>query len=543
MASFRVIWDKLRGLVARERGDRGFDDELEYHLSLLADRFMRQGMTAEDAGAAAKRQFGNSLRVKEDRGEIRTFASIETVWQDLRFGARALRRSPGFAVAAIATLALGLGVNAAIFSVVKTVLLDRMPYSEPDRLVMISEDASNACENSELDYTTACAWKSRARSFDGISAYGHINTILLNGDKGEMVVGLAVTHDFFDTLGVKMQLGRTFNAGDDRPGPRRAVILTNGLWSRRFGSDPQVIGEVLRSEEGPLTVIGVLPPGFEPLIKGTTELDPEMYLPLNYDNAAKCQTCQPTRVVGRMKHGIKAEQARMELDGILRDLTRAYPEAHRPHAHAGLIPVRVRVFGRFGTALWVVTGAAAFVLLIACANLANLLLVKATARARETALRAALGASRQRLVRQFLTESLLLACAGGAAGLLLALAGTRALASFAPPQIPRAQHAHLDSAGLLFGFALTVATGILFGMVPALRASRSQLSQAGRGAGGTSRGRMRNTLVIAELALAFVLASGAGLMVKTFLHLMRVDPGYEASHVLTLTTALWGERY
>src|SRR4051794_5724523 len=268
MQFFRIIWARLRSLIAPPDGD--FDDELDLHISLLTERAVAQGVPAKDAHLAAQRQFGSTARLKEDRREAQTFRIIETVWQDLRFGVRSLRRNPGFAIAAIGTLALGLGVNAAIFGAVKAVLLKPMPYSDPDRLVMVSEDVSNAWENSEVDYTTAAAWRRRSGSFEGLSAYRHLNTIFLDNEKGEMAVGLAVTHDFFTTLGVRMQLGRNFVPGEDRPGQRRAVILTDGIWARRFNADPGIVGRILHAQAGPLTVVGVLPRDFEPLIKGTT---------------------------------------------------------------------------------------------------------------------------------------------------------------------------------------------------------------------------------------------------------------------------------
>ncbi|MFN7993299.1 MAG: ABC transporter permease [Bryobacteraceae bacterium] len=538
--SLRVVWAKLRGIMTAARVDRDLDEEIELHLTIIKDRFIAQGMAPETAETEARRQFGNRLQLIEDRAEQRTVMRIETAWQDIRFSFRVLGRNPAFAAAAIATVALGLGINTAIFSIVKTVLLSPLPYREPDRLVMISEDASNAWENSEVDFTTAETWKSRASLFQDISAYRHINTVVPDGAEAEMIVGLAVTQDFFDTLGVRMQLGRNFVAAEDTPGPRRTVILTHRLWERRFATDPNVIGRTLRSEDGPLTVVGVLPRSFEALIKGTTEIEPEMYLSLNDDRAAACLTCQAVRVVGRLKPGVPHAQAQAQLNGILDDLTRPHPEAHRTGSRAGLIPVRARVFGRFETALWVVTAAALFVLLIACANVANLLLARGTARRGEIALRAALGASRLRLARQFITEALLLTGIGGVLSVALAFAGTRALVYVAPPQIPRLHQATLDSGCLLFGLTLTIAAGVLIGVWTAWRSSNVEMRGAGR---STTRGRSRDVLVVAELAMAFVLTLCAGLMLRTAFNLFQVDPGFDPSHVLTLTTTLWGPHY
>jgi putative ABC transport system permease protein len=464
----------------------------------------------------------------------------------LAFSLRTLRKNLGFSVVAVITLALGVGANTAIFSVVKAVLLNPLPYGEPGRLVGIAESDPDTPRPITVDFTTTHDWRERSRSFESLSLYRDTAGAIVENGEPELLTGMRVNYDFFDTLGVKVALGRGFLPEEDRSDRRYEVILSHEVWARRFGADPHILGRVLRLSESSFTVVGVLPAGFRPLFAGET---PGIYTPLGYDlsQPSACRGCQHLRLIGRLKAGVTVGAARAELVKVMSGIVREHPKDYDRNASVRVTPLRDQIVGRVSTTLWVLLGAVGFVLLIACANVASLLLARATGRAKEMALRSALGAGRSRLVRQLMAESFLLALAGGIAGVLLAVAGTRALATLGPKEIPRVSEIRMDLPVLLFGLASGLATGLLFGVAPALRASRVDLNDAlkdlGKATGGRSRHGFRNILVTAELALAFVLVVGAGLMAKSFVRLMNVDPGYDAHHVLTASTYVYGARY
>jgi putative ABC transport system permease protein len=468
---------------------------------------------------------------------------------DILFAARMLRRNLGFAALAVTTLALGVGANTAIFSVVKAVLLNPLPYAAPDRLVAVAESSPDSIRPVTVDYTTTYDWRTRSRSFESMSLFRMASGALVEHGEPELIMGMRVGYDFFDTLGVKVAMGREFQPEEDRPESRYEVILSHGLWLRAFGGDPATVGRVIHLSESPFTVVGILPAGFEPLgITGVIR-SPEMYMPLGYDlkQSFACRGCQHLHLVARMKSAVRTAEAQAELNTIMRALVHEHPDSYHPNASVVVIPLDQSIVGSVRKPLWVLLGAVGFVLLIACVNVANLLLVRASGRAKEIALRAALGAGRARLIRQLLTESLLLALSGGVGGVLLAMWGTSAFASLGPQEIPRVNQIHVDAGVLLFGLATSLATGILFGLAPALRASRIDLNDAlkdtGKSTGGQSRNSLRNLLVTAEFALAFVLVVGAGLLGKSFLRLMSVNPGFDPRNVLTLNTFVYGARY
>jgi predicted permease len=468
---------------------------------------------------------------------------------DIVYAARMLRKTLGFTFVAVITLALGVGANTAIFSVVKAVLLNQLPYRDPNRLVTIATPTRGEV-GTTVDFTTTSDLRTRSRSFESMSLYRIGAGAIVERGEPELLQGMRVSYDYFDTLGIKIQLGRTFQAEEDRPDRRFELIISHGLWMRRFGGDPKILGRVIRLTESPFTVVGVLPPTFQqPLLILNNGPQPEIFMPLGYavGGPSACRGCQHLQLIARLKPGVSPTHAGAELNGIMRDLVREHPGDYGHDIEARVSPLRDRIVGKVSTALWVLLGAVAFVLLIACANVANLLLARATGRAKEIALRAALGAERRRLIRQLLTESLLLALLGGALGVLLASWGTSALASLGPNEIPRVHQIKIDAVVMLFALCATVLTGVLFGLVPALRASRTDLNDAlkdlGKSTDTRSRHGLRNVLVTAELALAFVLVVGAGLLAKSFLHLMNVNAGFDPHNVLTMNTYVYGERY
>jgi len=463
---------------------------------------------------------------------------------DLVYAARGLRKNPGFTLVAVVTLALGVGANTAIFSVVKAVLLNPIPYRDPGRLVAIAEASRDTPLPVTVDFTTTHDLRERSRLFESMSLYHATSSALVEHGDPEVLNGMRVNFDFFDTLGVKLQIGRTFLPSEDRSDRRFEAILTHGLWVRRFGADPNILGRVVHLNESSFTVVGVLPGDFPKLLG---DADPQIFMPLGYDLGDRdaCRGCQHLRLIARMKPGVSAAQAGAELNTFIAQIMREHPNDYAPGTSVRVTPLGEYLFGRIRTALWVLLAAVGLVLLIACVNVANLLLARASGRAKEIALRAALGAGRARLIRQMLTESLLLAMAGGATGMFLGHAAAKAFTHFAPAEIPRASEIRVDLTVLLASFAASVATGILFGLAPALRASRVDLNDAlkSKSTEGRSGVGLRGVLAAAELALAFVLVVGAGLVAKSFVRLTNVNPGYDPHSVLTLGAYVYGSRY
>jgi putative ABC transport system permease protein len=433
--------------------------------------------------------------------------------------------------------------------VVKAVLLDPLPYPDPDRLVKIAESDPDTPRPTTVDFTTTFDLRTRSRSFQTMSLYRDAAGAIVDRGEPELVQGMRVNADYFDTLGVTLALGRTFLAEEDRRDRRFAVILTHGLWKRRFGGDPQILGRVVRLNEASFTVVGVLPASFRPLARSEGSILPEMYMPLGYDlkDSSACRSCQHLQLIARLKPGVSLEQAKTELNALMREIVREHPGNYNRDAAITVTPLREFLVGRVSTAVLVLLGAVGFVLLIACANVANLVLARAPAREQEMAVRTALGAGRGRLVRQLLTESALLALCGGLAGVLLAWWGTDLISELGPSELPRVSAIEIDAGVLMFALAVSLVTALLVGVMPALRGSRVDLNQAlrasGRSTESASRQFMRKVLVTGELALAFVLVVGAGLLGRSFLRLTSVDPGYNPHKVLTLGVYVYGSRY
>ena len=449
----------------------------------------------------------------------------------------------------ILTLALGIGANTAIFSVVKAVLLNQLPYRDPQRLVKVAEADPDTPLPETIDFTTAHDLRERSKSFANISLFRDGDAAIVAQGQPELLEGLRVSFDYFDTLGVGMQLGRTFLAEEDHPETLYEAILTHGLWLRRFGEDPSIIGQIVQLSGKPYKVVGVLPQSFRPSSRFDRMAVPEIYTPLGYDlqQPWACRGCQHLQAVGRLKPGVSVQQARAELNTVMRDIVRENPKEYNDQTVVAVMPLRDYMVGRVRAALWILLAAVGFVLLIACANVAHLTLARSSSRAKEMAVRAALGAGRGRLVRQALAESLLLAILGGLAGVALASWGTAALASLSPKELPRAHEIRLDLPVLCFALGVSVLAGLLFGAAPALRASsidpNDSLKETGRSSAGRSRFTYRNVLITLELSLAFVLAMGAGLLGKSLVRLLNVDPGYDPHNVLTAGVWVYGDRY
>ena len=467
---------------------------------------------------------------------------METLWQDIRFGVRTLLRSPATSAVALLTLALGVGANTAIFSVVNGLLLTPPPYPDPDRLVLILE--SNPAQDLPR-YGVAPPnfddWRRQSRVFEGMAAILERRFNLTGEETPETLQGAQVTPEFFRVLGVRPALGRGFIPEEGRPGGPRVAVLGHELWRRRFGSDPGILNRQILIDGESTAVIGVLPPGYD------LPSQSQIWLPLLWDFAPQTRGGHFLQVVGRLKTGVTLEEAQAELKTVAARLERQYPDSNTGWTTL-LIPLHEVLVEEVRPALLLLLAAVAFVLLIACANVANLLLARLASREREIAVRTALGAGRMRLVRQMVTESVVLFLAGGALGLVLAVWVTRALVALYGKDLPREQEIALDGNVLLFALGLSLATGLLFGLVPALSGTRGgffgALKEGGRAVAGGARGRrLRHLLVVGEVAVALVLLVGAGLLLRSFARLLAVDPGFRPEGVLTAEIALPAKKF
>jgi putative ABC transport system permease protein len=549
---------KFNWFRREQRKDEELDAEIQNHLDEAIRERMERGESAEQARANAQREFGNVGLVKEVTREMWGWASLERLGQDLRFGLRMLRKNPGFSLVAILTLALGIGASTAIFSVVNGVLLRALPYYEPERLVMVWADRPILQKQTGLeDFPVAVAdfvdWRNQNQSFEQMAAMFASRVNLIGGGEPESVFGLRASASLFPLLGARFTLGRAFLPEEDQVGAERVVVISHGLWQRHYGGDPNLIGQKIILNDESYTVIGVTASDFQFPRRGevpayfgvATKVD--LYLPLALTPAEMSnRRMNRLGVIARLKPGVGIGQASAEMDAIARRLTEQYPQTNTDKG-VRLAPLQQQAVGKARTALLILLGAVGCVLLIACANVANLLLARAAGRQKEMAVRTALGASRGRVVRQLLTESLLLAFAGGAAGLLLARWGVALLLAMAPASLPRAYDIRLDARVAGFTLLISLLTGIVFGLLPALQASKinlgETLKEGGRDAAGLLRRRLRGFLIVSEVALAFVLLIGAGLLIRSYARLTAVDPGLDPRGVLTMDLLLPPAKY
>jgi predicted permease len=465
---------------------------------------------------------------------------METLFQDLRYGFRMLVKSPGFTAVAVVTLALGIGANTALFSIINGVLLSPLPFPESDRLVTLHENKPNF-EGGSVSYPNFRDWQKDNHTFSAV-AVGRTYAFSLTGiGEAEQVGGEFISSDFFPVLGVKPVIGRTFTQDEEQIGAGAVALISEGLWRRKFSSAPDILGKNITLDARDYTIVGVIPANFHLLIPGFRDAD--VYAPVGqWSNPLllKRGAGLGFHGIGRLKPGVTIEQARADMDGITRILADEFPDSDKGIT-AKIVPLKAQMVGDVRPLLLILLASVGFVLLIACVNVANLLLARATSRTREFAVRAAMGASQGRVVRQLLTESVLLALAGGGLGLLLAAWGTRAALGVLPAALPRAEQVGLDSHVLIFTIVVSFFVGILFGLTPALKTSQPDLhetlKQGGRGASGT-RHRAQDVFVVAETALALVLLVGAGLTIRSLIKLWNVDPGFNPHHVLTFGLSL-----
>ncbi|MBS1791410.1 MAG: ABC transporter permease [Acidobacteria bacterium] len=464
---------------------------------------------------------------------------MATLLQDVRYGVRMFFKTPGFSLIAVLTLALGIGANTAIFSVVNAVILKPLPYSEPERIVRMYGKFSqgNQAATSPPDFLD---YRAQNHTFEEFAATRSGSFNLTGGVEPERILGADVTANFFQTLGIKLVQGRTFSPEEEQEGKERVAIISEALWQRRFGGDANVIGKTLSLDGQHHTIVGIAPN------LGRIPDETDVWRPLTFDRPnMKIRRFHFLRAFGRLKSGVTMQQAQADVDAIAVGLEKQYPESNTSW-RLRMVALRDELLGNVRTPLYVLLGAVAFVLLIACANVANLLLARAAGRQKEIAIRCALGAGRWRLTRQLLTESILLSIVGGAIGFLLALWGTEALVKLAADSVPRAGEIGMDKSVLGFTMLLSVLTGVIFGLVPAWQASRQDINESLKdGSKGTAARNMRTRggLVVAEIALALILLVGAGLLVQSFWRLQDVDPGFNPRNVLTMRMFLPESKY
>ncbi len=527
----------------RARWNEERERELQTYLEIETEENIARGMTPEDARYAARRKLGNPTQIREEIYRMNSLTFIESLWQDVHCGLRMLRKNAGFATVAILTLALGIGANTAIFSVIHGVLLSPLPYNDPDHIVLVLEsNPTRGFPQFSVSPPNYMDWKKDSTSFKQIASIARGDFNYTGGAEPERISGARVASSFFAVMGATPAMGRTFLPEDDVMGKAGVVVLSYGLWTRRFGRDPLVLGKSLTLDGQSYRVVGVMQEGFQ-FPRGV-----DLWLPSEFDADALgpgARGAHYLRVMARLKPGVSMDKAQLEMVAISKRLEQQYPKTNTGWS-AKLLSLNEATVGNVRPTLLVLFGAVGFLLLIACANVANLLLARATARQREIAIRFSLGASRLRIARQLLTESVLLSGIATGAGLLLAEWAIRALRTLPPSNLPRAANIGLDLPVLVFAAGVAVLTGLLFGFAPALQITRGAPSETLKDGGRTaSAGRqgVRSALVVLETTLALVLLVGSGLLLKSFLRLQTVDPGFQYKNIATADVSLPRSKY
>src|SRR5215213_7824148 len=533
-----------RNLLHKDRVDQEFTEEIQAYLDMLTEAKIRQGLTPQEARRNALVELGGLEQVQEKVREIRMGRFIETAWRDVRFGVRALVHSPIFTIVTVLSLALGIGANTAIFSVVNGLLLRPLPYPDPERLVQVwhtppqqSFPGLNRFSVSPANYVD---WKAQSTAFEQIAVYGYAGMSLSTSNDPLPLIGAPVSSDFFSVLRSNAMQGRTFTPDEEQPGRDQVVVISHGLWQRAFGANPNIIGQPITFNSRSFSVVGIMPAGFE------FPREAELWVPLAWDDKERqTRSIHDYLVIARLKQNVSLQQAQAEMSTISSRLEQQYPEENRGWG-AVVIPLQDDLVGDIRPALLVLFSAVGFVLLIACANVANLMLARGANRQKEIAIRIALGAPRSRIVRQLLTESILLAVVGGVLGLLLAVWGSKMLVRLG--SLPNSSDFGIDTWALGFTLLVSFGVGIIIGIVPALQFTRTSVSEtlkqgSGRTGGSALKQHTRKALVISEVALSLVLLIGAGLMIRSFWKLQNVDPGFNTSNALTMSVMLTPARY
>ncbi len=535
---------RVRSLLRRAEVEGELEKELRFHLEQQVKDNQAAGLPPDEARWAAARRLGGASQISEECRDARRTNTLAELFQDLRYAARTFIHTPGFSLAIVLTMALAIGANTAIFSVIEGVLLRPLPYNRPDRLVRLFVN-NREFAKFPLNPFDLRDYRDRSRSFESLAGYSRDDLQLSRTGKPEKLTGFAITSGFFHVLGGKPLIGREFTRLEELPANGHVVILSNQLWRTRFAANRDILGQKIILNGEPYAVIGVMPPGLEHPGNDYHEVaygkPVDVWIPFPFKDDPNNRGTHFVDGIGRLKNGITLNQAEAEINAVMAQLAREHGEDRG--WHVTLTPLRREIVGGSQRLLWILLGSVSVVLLIACVNAANLLLARASVREREIALRSALGARRGRLLRQLLTESILISVAGAALGAVLAVAGVKALVSLLPPDFPRASDIHVNGLLFLFAFLVALITGILFGLAPAWQGSavdlRQSLHEGSRSVtGGRGSLRLRNALVVSEVALACVLLTGAGLMLRSFFNLLRTDPGFRPQHVLTASLSL-----
>ena len=532
--------------MRRRRMMEALDEDICDHIERETQDNIERGMPPEEARYAAMRKFGNVMQVKEETRDVWSLIWLEQLLEDIRFGLRLLRKNPGFTAVAMLTLALGIGANAAVFSVVYAVLLRPLPYAEPSRLVVLNE-ATPKVGDVSVSYQNFLDWRAASHTFSQMAAVHSVDFNLAGVTQPENISGDAVSPNFLSMMGVRPILGRDFDASEEKAGTGPVLLLSYALWQSHLGGDPNVVGKTIALDGRSFTIVGVLPPNYRSMDMTDVMMPIGVWATNNAEGARERGERHDMFVMGRLAPDATFVQARAEMEGIAARLAREYPATNDQFSVA-LQPIREAFVGDMKPAILVLLGAVLFVLLIACANVANLFLVRGASRAKEVALRIAFGASRGRIIRQMLTESLMLACFGGVLGVTLAIGGIRGMAQLIPVDMLSGATANLNGAVLLFVAGVVVLAAFIFGLTPALHSSKpnvqSELKEGGRtSSAGASQNRLRSVLAVAEISLALILLIGAGLMMKSLYRLMAVDPGFRPDRVLKMGMDLRTQQY